>query len=406
MKLVISLIFTIFLLLGAIVYIYITTNNNELIPNLVIRDENKTTSPFEEEIEFKKEKFESNWDNIESSLINATEIYSKILQLQDNEDISMIDKLFNKEGSLRKDLNAIFDELIEDYLRDSRIEDYQYNIKDIEDYIIDLKLSIKDNEDMLVDAPSKAWFSSTKDDYKEKINDLKNEIKEYQTNIKDINNSIRAYIKALGLNISNYRIDILLKRVDFINMLDILLVIDMSDMTMDRLNKSISKDKLDEVIKYYNINQVLFELVIYQSNKYIKDINSYIDKLGELNRENRRLYQLDMSKFKKEKSRIKRKIYKNSMKALKLFEKALILYKNDLSKQKIRLLKIIYISSSNLEASKSEYKVSKYSLETLTPIRNMKREFKKMIKVFLDIKVRFKTIKIKNKYIEITDKLK
>ena len=413
MRLVISLVFILFLLLGGVIYIYITNDNEEdkkvAHTVVILNDDNSTMTPFEEEKAFQKDKFESSWDDIESSLTNAVDTYSKILEIQDRDDKSILDKILDKESSLKDDLYTIFQELIVDELRDSRIEDYKSNIIDVQEDIIDLKISIKENEELLIEAPIKSWFSSTKDDYKDIIKDLENEIKEYNIDIKNNNNSIRAYIRTLGLNLSDDKIDLLRKRVDFIDMIDMVLVINMIDMTMSQLTKNMGKDKLNynNSIKYYSINQTLFELVIYKAKEYIKHIeNQYIKNLIKLDAQNKKLYQSDKIKFIQEKSRIKRKIYKDSMKALKLFKDASTIYKNDLLRQKIRLLKIIYISSSNLEASKTQYQTSKHSLERLKPIRDMRGEFQKMREIFLDIRAKFKNSRIKNKYIEIISKLR
>jgi len=409
MKLVLSLVIVLILLLGGVVYIYTNRNNTdtELVhPLIVLEDDNNETklTPLEEEIKFHKEKFESSWDDIESSLNNAIEIYSQILKLQDKDDKSILDRILDKEASLKDELYAIFDELIVDELRDSRIEDYKSNIIDIQEYIKDLKLSLQENIELIKDAPKESWFNSTKDDYKVKIKDLKNEIIDYQKERKKNIYSIKSYIRAMGINLSDNKLELLLKRVDFLDMLDMVLVINMADMTMEKLNKNRLNYK--NTMQYYSINEILFELVIYKANQYIKYIeNRYINSLIELDKKNEKLYQSNKIKFLQEKNRTKREIYRDSIMALKLFKKASIIYKNDLARQKIRLLKIVFIASSNLEVSKTQYRTSKHSLERLKPIRNMRGEFQKMIKLFSDIKASFKSSKLKNKYIEITDKI-
>ena len=409
MKVVIPLVIALILLLGGVVYIYINRNNEDtklVQPLIVLEEDNNETklTPLEEEIKFHKEKFDSSWDDIESSLNNAIEIYSQILKLQDRDDKSILDRILDKEASLRNELYAIFDELIVDELRDSRIEDYKSNIIDIQEYIQELKSTLQEDKELLKDAPKESWFSSTKDDYKIKIKDLKEEISNYQKEGKKNRYSIKSYIRAMGVELSDSKLDIVLKRVDFLDMLDMILVINMADMTMEKLDK----DRLNynNTIRYYSISEILFELVIYKANQYINHIeNRYINNLIELDKKNEKLYQSNKIKFLQEKNRTKREIYRDSIMALKLFKRASIIYKNDLARQRIRLLKIVFIASSNLEVSKTQYITSKHSLERLKPMRNMRIEFQKMIKLFSDIKASFKNSKLKNKYIEITDKI-
>ncbi|KIM06393.1 MAG: hypothetical protein KU28_08830 [Sulfurovum sp. PC08-66] len=282
MKFLMALLFLLFTLLSIVIYIYLTTDI-EVVPSFGDEDntsqhESNTTDPKELEERFLKEYFQANWEDIQEQLNQAIEKYIEI----DNAGEPSF--FWDKKASLRDELEAIFDEIIED-MKDGRVDEYQERIDEIKEIIQEDVVQIKAYEVDMKTAPKESYLSTTVKGYKEKIKALEEEIKLETKKREYIEEQIHAYYYNLGVLLSQKEFVLLKNRIDFDFVYEAAIVMNMLQKAMGKVKKETMEHKyqLDKTLYYYNTSRIVFEFILYLEKRHREAIDKvYIPHLNAL----------------------------------------------------------------------------------------------------------------------------
>lgn len=409
MKFLLSLLFLLLTLLSIVIYIVLTRGIE--VPSFS-DDENTTeqvdeniTDPKKIERKFQNEDFEKKWDDVNEYIQKAVAKYTEI------DNAGKPSFFWDKRKSLRSELFVIFDEIVKE-LQNERINEHKEKIKELEEEIKEEQTQIMEYRTAMKEAPQEHFIKTTVDEYKADIKELQETIDQLEQSIVDTHNSIRAYIYVLGIELPYSKIDLLQQRIDFPLMLDNALVMKMMQKIIIKFKKrkKFNEYTYEDTLNYHRQNRILFELLIYQQNRYLQKINNdesgYLKLLDDLLKENDALYEKSAKNMVYSKNEQQKSIYRRNMQALKLFRQVVEIYKKDIWEQRRRLLQVRLMSAKHLRLTQNRYETAMSSYEVLRPTRDMNREFQKIIKHYFDnIEITFKDKRHRQKYIEVTKEL-
>jgi|GEM_PF-1151049 len=405
MKFLMALLFLLFTLLSIVIYIYLTTDI-EVVPSFGDEDntsqhESNTTDPKELEERFLKEYFQANWEDIQEQLNQAIEKYIEI----DNAGEPSF--FWDKKASLRDELEAIFDEIIED-MKDGRVDEHQERIDEIKEIIQEDVVQIQAYEVDMKTAPKESYLSTTVKGYKEKIKALEEEIKLETKKREYIEEQIHAYYYNLGVLLSQKEFVLLKNRIDFDFVYEAAIVMNMLQKAMGKVKKETMEHKyqLDKTLYYYNTSRIVFEFILYLEKRHREAIDKvYIPHLNALLERKINAHKEDMIKSKQAKE--DSKLYVDSLKVQKIFIETTKLYEKDILKQRKALWRVRLVVAKHLELTHNRYIRSKETSESLRPKRDMQKILGAVIRYYLDdIGSSVEDAKQKEKYQVITRQLR
>jgi len=164
--------------------------------------------------------------------------------------------------------------------------EYKKNIKNQEDKISDFKNDIKTYIEEKITAPTESTISTTKSDYDEKIGNKREKIKFHENKIKLVKKNLIQNFKDVGVDITDESLEIILSRVDGDDFMQMYLVADVLKQITSQLLK-LMNDNNEELSSTKNYYGM--HLVSMQLVVYIQ--KNYKNKL-----ENNYLVQLDKLK--------------------------------------------------------------------------------------------------------------
>jgi len=406
MKFLISLLVLLLLLLGSVIYIF-STSNVTVIPSFESNEssEQNLSNPKEVETRFQNEYFESKWEDTKEKLDQALEKYTELDRTQEG------NFFWDKRASLKDELNAIFKELITE-LHNEHIDEYKEEIAGIREEINEDRIQIKEYRDEMKEAPKESYVSTTVEEYKEDIKEVQKSIKEKQQYIANREENIHVYFYLLGIELSYQKISVLSTRSDFHYIHENALLLTMLNTVVKKMLKNLKLAHYSYAATryYHNMNRIIFELIIYQQNRYIQRIEDkekgYIAQLNNLIAYNKELYESAKSDIKRAKHAEDKKIHKSNMKATTLFIKTAKKYKKDMLQQRKRLLKARIVADRHLKLSQKRYRITLSSLEVLKPTRDLEKVLKKIMHQYLkEIDLSFESQAVAKRYLKITKQL-
>ena len=352
--------------------------------------------------EQEQERFAEMWNNVFSQLEDGLEVVDDIKKAPDS-------AFFGEDKkSLRKDLNAVLDNTLV-LLEDKSINDYRAQIERFNQLIETSRSSIAQYREDKVTAPKEHSVKTTRDDYKKKIAEEKENISLYQLEIKKITVHFKERLHDIGVDLTQDQVNILLARVDADDIIQMSVVFDVLKQITSQLMQLTqeSGEDIKQAKKYYGMHVVLLELVNYMQQKYIDMVDTvYIPKIDTIiantikTRNNARKYISSETNAKRIAS------YKNNINALNLTLKTAKLYQENLKEQKHKVVAAQKVLQRDLNLSQNTYDTVEISADLLSVLKTSKDSFDALMSLQVPQIVPFENMQMQQKYQELSKLLK
>ncbi len=354
-----------------------------------------------------KEHLANVWDDF---LIKSTNGLEKLNKIDNAPEASLLNFGDDKD-SLREDFNSILNDIMTLLVKDSKTISCIEQLKKLKQEIIDENINIISYKEARITAPIEDSFKSTKGDYTQSITISKEKIGFYSKKIKEIKLSLLKNLNLIGLNLSMPQLEILLLRVDSDDIVGISIIFDTSKSITKELEKLLSDSGEDIEIsrRYYGMNLILSEMIVYTQSIYMKQLNEkYIPKLKsiiievqKIRDESQRL--LNRAENKKDEDKIN--IYSTNIKSLELTIKTAKLYVDNLKLQRLKVKKAYNIARENLSLTRNTYKTVAISSKLLSLIKSTQKSFSHLMNMQLPEIVPFKNLKMQKEYKKLTEEI-
>ncbi len=349
-----------------------------------------------------KEHFNDIWEDVIDNLEDGLEI-SKKIDKAPNSAIFVDDK-----KSLRKKFDNVLDNIIMLLLNDNLLN-YRKNIRDSKNNINALENNILKYREKKITAPDESHLKTTKNEYNQKISDMQKAINGHKQNIANTKVMVSSNLKDMGINLSVQQIDVLLSRVDGDDIIAMTLMMDVLKQITTQLLGIMqeSAEELNHAKKYYGMNMVLLELVVYVQDNLIRKIeHKYIPKIDNILLDTRKILLKTSKKISSENNLQRKSIYNQNYKAQKLTFKVATLYKRNLKDELKQIRKAKDVSVKNLDVSKNTFETVSLSSDLYKIISSSQNIIREVMKLQIPNIIPFKNIQMRDKFMELTDKIK
>ena len=358
------------------------------------------TKPLSHE-ELRKERLEKAWDNVVDELQEGIHY---IDELKTAPDSSWIGR--DKE-EIQEDIDRLFDKIIEG-LVGGDLTVYKSQMQKFRKEINENKAKILTCREKKIGAPDSSKLYTTKEEYDEKIRDIKNENKILENEMRIIKESLRQSFADIGVALSIEQIDVLLARVDGDDIIQISLVMD----TLKNITQQIlylmrkSNEELRQAKKYYGMHQVLLELVVYIQQKYIDKTNSiYLPKINRVIIEAQEMISQTKRLKANEEDERRISVYAHNIEAQEWTLKVAKRYREDLIRSRDKMIEAQKVAMANLKVSKNTYETVSLAADLYVLISESQEMFLEVSKIQVPDIVPFENIQIQQKYRELTSKI-
>ncbi|SFV56280.1 hypothetical protein MNB_SV-9-118 [hydrothermal vent metagenome] len=349
-----------------------------------------------------KEHFNDIWEDVIDNLEDGLDI-SKKIDKAPNRAIFIDDK-----KSLRKKFDNVLDNIIILLLEDNLLN-YRKQIRDAKSDINSLEKDILEYREKKITAPDESHLKTTKSEYNQKISDIQSKINEQKQSIVNTKLLVSSNLKNMGINLSAEQIDVLLSRVDGDDIIAMTLMMDVLKQITTQLMGIMqeSSEELNHAKKYYGMNMVLLELVVYIQDNLIKKVEQkYIPKIDNILLNTRNILLKTSKKISSENNLQRKSIYNQNYKAQKLTFKVAKLYKKNLQDELKQIRKARDISIKNLDVSKNTFETVSLSSDLYKIISSSQNIMREVMKLQIPDIIPFKNIQMRDKFMELTDKIK
>jgi len=349
-----------------------------------------------------KEHFNDIWEDVIDNLEDGLEITKEI----DKAPESAI--FIDDKKSLRKKFDKVLDNIII-LLLDDNLLNYRKNIRDFKNKINSLEKDILEYREKKIIAPDESHLKTTKSEYNQKIIDNQKAISEYKQKISNTKVILASNLKDMGINLSMEQIDILISRVDGDDIISMTLIMDvLKQITAQLLGiMQESGEELNYAKKYYGMNMVLLDLVVYVQDNLIRKIeHNYIPKIDKILSNTRDILLKTRREIYAENNLQRKAIYSQNYKAQKLTFKVATLYKKNLQDELKQIRKARVVSIKNLDVSKNTFETVSLSSDLYKIISSSQNLIREVMRLQIPNIIPFKNIQMKNKFMELTDKIK
>ncbi len=365
-------------------------------PNLSLKEER------EKELFNSKQRREERrtkaWNDIFDNLEESVEYIDKI------ENAPESNWLGSDKISLKNDMNKQLEEIIE-ALSGDILSIYKDEYNYINEKILQTKADISVYRTKKIGAPKKSLLHTTKEGYLKKIKDARDQIKIYENDIVEIQTKLKNNFKDIGVNLQPKQIDVLLKRVDGDDILQMSLVLELlQDITKQVLKLvNASKEGLSEAKQFYGMNLITFEIIVYIQQKFIEKVdNIYIPKIDKLLSKAEVSIEHSKGKIQSATEKVIINGYKNNLKNKKFNLEVITKYRQKLIEGKKLVADAQQKAIKRLNLAKDTY----FTVSMSFDIQGIKDESQKDMQAINDIQmpeiVPFENTKIKNEYEKIT----
>jgi Tfp pilus assembly PilM family ATPase len=168
-----------------------------------------------------------------------------------------------------------------------------------------------------------------------------------------------------------------------------------------------SGEELTHAKKYYGMNMVLLELVVYVQNNLITKIKKqYIPKIDKIIVDTKKILAKTSKKISSEKNLKRKSIYFQNYQAQKLTFKVATLYKENLQDELKQIQEAKDVSIKNLDVSKNTFETVSLSSDLYKIISSSQEMMNEVMKLQIPTIIPFENIKMRDKFMELTDKIK
>ena len=342
--------------------------------------------------------FNQSWQPFIEKSNSAIEKFNKI----DKEKIedSWLPFVSTKEN-IREDFNSILNDMISTLTEDTKVMECLQEMRRLNRKILDEKdgiLKIKEQNISGID-------ENTKKEIEEKFK----KILKLQENIKAIRKSILLELKKLGLNLRSQELEALLVRIDSENIIQIMVIFDISKKIILKLEELMRLNSEDLKIskRYYGMNLILSEIAFYVQKKYIDSIDrKYIPKLNKIILKVDTLIGDTEYLLKNSSTKYEKDIYRNNIKSQKLTVKTAKFYIQNLVKQREQINIAKERSIKNLNLTRNSYRTMEVGSKLLNLIQSTQQSFSQIMSIQLPEIIPFQNKNIEREYKKLTEELR
>jgi len=338
--------------------------------------------------------FNSNWKDFLEESEDAIETFN---DLQNYEE-SWFSFIHSKQD-VQDDFNEILEDMIGTFTNNKKIIFCLNKMKEFNRDIITIQneiLLLKEKDEN----SSKVVIKNIK---------VKNQhITKLQNHIKESKKSILNELKKLGLDISDSELNTLLVRIDSQNIIQMMLVFDISKKITAKLEKLILSGNGDvKIIKrYYGMNIILSEIALFIQNQYIRSIDSnFIPKLKNMIVDISTLKQKTMTLLKHSLTGYEKSIYTNNIQSQDLTIKTAKIYIKNLNTQQKQILLAKKQVLRNLDLTLNSYQTMAVSSNLISLINLSNKNFTKIMTMQFPEIIPFTNQNMEKEYIKLTEKL-
>jgi hypothetical protein len=339
-----------------------------------------------------------NWGDF-STLSNKA--IKKINDFENTESDSSWIPFVETRETIQNDFNDILDDLIISLTGDSRA------MRCLEEMRLNSKKIIEESEKILK-LKENSLLNLTEEEKAEVEKSLK-EIERLKSSGEKLRLSILEELKSLGMDLKDSELNALLVRVDSDDILQMMMIFDISKKIISQLQKLMLEggDDIKLSRRYYGMNLVLSEIALFVQERYISAINQkYIPKLKEIIAKIEDLQKETEILQKSSKNSYEKDIYSKNLQAQKLTLKTANLYIKNLEKQRKQVSIAKDRSLDNLNLTRNSYRTLQIGVNLLDLIKSTEESFQRVMDIQFPEIIPFENSNIEREYKKLTDELR
>ena len=341
-----------------------------------------------------EERFKEIWGDLIEELDTGLDILIKTKDAPDS-------AIFKKDKlSLRTDFNKILDKIIT-LLSDPNIQDSRNKIDVYRNHIKETKREIREYREKKVVAPQGHMVKTTKDGYDKKIQIARQDIEQLKNQIEETHLQLVESFKAIGLNLDIDQVAVILSRVDSENIIQMSAVFDVLKQITEQLIKltKSSGEDIETAKRYYGMQVILIETVIYMQNKYIEQLNNeFLPKLKGIVSETSVLHRNTKRSISKASHPNQKKVYTKNLEAQKLTIKVARLYMDNFKSQRGKVEKAKSKALGDLELARNTYETVTVSAELMNLLNSNQESFEVIMNLQVPEIVPFENLEMKEEF--------
>ncbi len=370
--------------------------------NVVIGNHSQNQTEKEDFKALYKKEIKDIWEDVIKKLDEAVKLEKEKEKLPEH-------AIFHEDKrDVQKDINEIFDDLLE-LILDGDLFKYRKDLQTLEKRIDELQKKILIYREKRVIAPQTSIMATTKSGYDKKIKEAQAEIEAAKKEIELIKKKLSQNLKFVGINLTPAQIDVLLSRVDGDDIIQMTIIMEVLKEITAQLSEIMqeSSKNLKYAKKYYGMHMVLVEMVAWIQQKLINKYNNeYIPNIDKIIDQSKNMIEKTKEALSKEKDPKRLKIYKQNLLTQEYTYKIAQKYKKDLLEKLQQLKKSYAITLKDLKLAKNTFKTVSLSDELFKVIEDSQKTLDAVIKLQIPTIVPFDSQIIKEKYQELTKKIK
>jgi hypothetical protein len=260
----------------------------------------------------------------------------------------------------------------------------------------------------IAEIKEKAMLDLDEDD-KKKIAKIESKILKLQTEGREIRAYILHRLQSLNMNLSESELNALLVRIDSDNILQMMLIFDISKKMVIQLQELLLASSGDIKLskRYYGMNLVLSEIALYIQERYIFKIERrYIPKLKIMISRIQSLKAKTRDLIHNSKSEYEKNIYQNNLKSQELTLKTAKLYIKNLEKQKKQVEIAKEKSISNLNLTRNSYRTLQVGANLVELINTTQKNFSRVMSIQFPEIIPFQNSAVEREYQKLTEELR
>lgn len=268
------------------------------------------------------------------------------------------------------DINALLDASVA-ILSGSPVQDYRAQIEDLRARIAEARVDIDRFRRERVAAPSESLMATTISGYDERIANREADIRGYRAELERIKGEFVNELRAMGVELSNDQVDLLLATVVGDNIIDLGIVFDNVKAITEQLERLVeeSGEDIESARRYYGMYVILLralarmhsDVVAAIETRYIPEINAIADRAAELSKETRALMQAQPERA---------KLLQNNLQAQQLTIEAAGVYRDYLAEQRNEVEQARSALNADIETAWNTYQTVRVSGELVDLVQS------------------------------------
>lgn len=268
------------------------------------------------------------------------------------------------------DINALLDASVA-ILSGSPVQAYRAQIEAMRTRITEARADIDRFRRERVTAPSESLLATTVGGYDQRIAEREADIRGYRAELERIKAEFVRELRAMGLELSNDQIDLLLATVVGDNIIDLGIVFDNVKAITKQLETLVeeSGEDLESARRYYGMYVILLRALARMHSdveeaietRYIPEINAIADRAAELSKETRALMQTQPERA---------KLLRNNLQAQQLTIEAAGVYRDYLAEQRNEVERARSALAADIETAWNTYQTVRVSGELVDLVQS------------------------------------